>query len=144
MPTIFTDRGDQQAEQLTSGKPWVWLLAAAAGIVAWGLLARWDPPQDPAWTVCFWRRLFQVSCPGCGLTRAFLSLAKGQWSTALMLHPLAPLLALEGFLIWAAWGLILSGRPRCPAPFWINRFLVLHLLTFSALWLYRALSGTLP
>ncbi len=143
MPTIFNDRGDKHTEQLTSGKFWLWLLAAAAAIIAWELLARWDPLQDPAWTVCFWSRL-QVSCPGCGLTRALLYLAKGQWSTALMLHPLAPFLALEGFLIWAGWSLILSGRARCPAPFWINHFLALHLLAFSTLWLYRALSGTLP
>lgn len=38
--------------------------------------------------LCPWASLFHVPCPGCGLTRATLSLLRGDFSTALGLHPL--------------------------------------------------------
>ena len=49
-------------------------------------------------TVAFvlWRcpiaELFGVPCPGCGLTRALLALARGDVAGAVRLHPLSPAL----------------------------------------------------
>ncbi len=40
---------------------------------------------------CLMRRLFGVSCPTCGLTRAFCALSHGDFTAALMFHPLSPL-----------------------------------------------------
>lgn len=42
---------------------------------------------------CPLARIAHVPCPGCGLTRATLALLRGDISTALSLHPLAPLVA---------------------------------------------------
>jgi hypothetical protein len=37
---------------------------------------------------CVWRYLFGVSCPGCGLTRAWLSALSGNLSGAFDYHPM--------------------------------------------------------
>lgn len=38
------------------------------------------------------RRMTGLDCPGCGLTRSFVSLAHGQWAAAWSYHPAGPLL----------------------------------------------------
>ena len=44
---------------------------------------------------CFFKLLFKISCPGCGMTRAWLSLLKLDIATAFRYHPMfwsAPIL----------------------------------------------------
>lgn len=58
---------------------------------------------------CPIRKLFGVPCPGCGLTRAWMSFLTGQWKSALQYHPL--FLAAPIALIIAAHGdACLKGR----------------------------------
>lgn len=38
---------------------------------------------------CYTYVFFGFDCPGCGLTRSFVHLARGQWKTAWQLNPLA-------------------------------------------------------
>lgn len=59
----------------------VLLAGAAAGLAL-----------ERGWLVCPIAAFFSVPCPGCGLTRAALLLAAGDWNGALRVHPLAPLL----------------------------------------------------
>jgi len=40
---------------------------------------------------CSFRRLAGHDCPGCGLTRSFISLAHGQWRQAWQYNPAGPL-----------------------------------------------------
>jgi len=40
----------------------------------------------PTQTLCIYKRLFQIDCPGCGLTRAFLLIPKGHFLQALQLN----------------------------------------------------------
>ena len=47
--------------------------------------------------LCPMRLLFGVPCPGCGMTRAFACLWRGDLDGAVMLHPFAP--ALFGVLV---------------------------------------------
>jgi hypothetical protein len=54
---------------------------------------------DRGWLVCPIAAFFSLPCPGCGLTRAALLLAAGDWHGALQMHPLAPLLVP---LVWVA------------------------------------------
>lgn len=63
-----------------------WIYAALALLVLAGILL--DQP------LCPWRRFLGIRCPGCGMTRAFLALARGDWAAALHFHPLSPLAAL--------------------------------------------------
>jgi len=78
------------------------------------------------------------------MTRAFAALAKGDWSAAVALHPLAPVLAAELILGWAAWGIALAARRplRLPAP--VDTLLLANLAALVALLLARVATGTLP
>jgi hypothetical protein len=109
----------------------------------------WTPSPDPATAVCLSRRLFHLPCPGCGVTRAFAEMAKGEWRAAFVLHPLAPLLALELAAGWLLWGWLLWGRRlgrRWPGGSGrlLDTVLWGHAAAFLALWLGRAATGTLP
>ena len=47
---------------------------------------------------CGLRMLFGLECPGCGLTRGFIRMATGDWSGAIVLNRVTPLLALAVLL----------------------------------------------
>lgn len=49
-------------------------------------------------TVCVSKRVFGVSCPGCGLTRAFVLIAHGRFVESLAVHRAG--LAIYGFVLW--------------------------------------------
>lgn len=121
---------------------WPWLLAGLGGLAGLAVLHAWSPSGDAASSICLLRRLFHLPCPGCGMTRAFAALAKGDWSAAVALHPLAPALAAELVLGWVAWGLALASR-RLPA-FRLDDLLLGNLAALVALWLGRVATGTLP
>lgn len=121
----------------------LWLLTGFAGLAGLAVLHVWTPSNDPATAVCLSRRLLHLPCPGCGLTRAFAHLAKGEWATAVTLHPFAPVLALEAIAGWLAWGATAALRPfRLPVS--VDALVLGHAAAFCALWLGRVATGTLP
>jgi hypothetical protein len=121
-----------------------WALAGAAGMAAYFLLRVWVPAEGAGFALCPLRRFAGLPCPGCGMTRAFAHLAKGEWSAAVRDHPLAPLLAAELALLWMAWGGAAAGLLRLPA--WSKPELAVlgHLAVLVAVWLGRMATGTLP
>ncbi|HVG06674.1 MAG TPA: DUF2752 domain-containing protein [Thermoanaerobaculia bacterium] len=123
---------------------WLWALAGLAGLAGALILHLWTPSSGPEGSICFSRRVLDLPCPGCGLTRAFAHLAKGEWTAALAAHPLAPVLAVEFLLIWLAWGrAALRGFPF-PRPAWVERAVLAHLAVLCALWVGRLSTGSLP
>ncbi|HVW38985.1 MAG TPA: DUF2752 domain-containing protein [Pirellulales bacterium] len=74
--------------------------AVAIAALAWALevrpdervafrgFSRWPLPHS-----CYSRVVFGVPCPGCGLTRSFVYLARGNWQAARQEHRLGWLLA---------------------------------------------------
>jgi hypothetical protein len=48
--------------------------------------------EQPLPPFCSMQRMFGIDCPGCGMTRSFVSLAHGQWREALQFNPAGPLL----------------------------------------------------
>lgn len=126
-------------------RPWrPWLLAGLVGLAGLAVLHVWTPSNDPATAVCLSRRLFHLPCPGCGLTRAFAHLAKGEWRAAFTLHPLAPFLALEAILGWLAWGVALARRRPLLLPVRAETLAVGHAVALCAVWVVRLATGTLP
>jgi uncharacterized protein DUF2752 len=122
---------------------WLWVLAGLAGLAGLAVFHVWTPSGDPASAICLMRRLFHLPCPGCGMTRAFGALAKGDWSAAVVLHPLAPVLVFELVAGWVIWGMALVDRPlRLPVR--VDAVLLGNAAAFLALWLGRAATGTLP
>lgn len=121
----------------------LWALAALAAAVAFAAARAWNP-EASGLEVCVFRILLDLPCPGCGLTRAMSHLARGSLARAFVLHPLAPLLALEIGLGWAAWGIL--GRERLGA--WLAQhaevLVALHAVPLFGLWLGRSATGTLP
>ena len=49
---------------------------------------------------CFYKSMFGIDCPGCGIQRAFIALLRGDFLESLKLYPaLIPILAMFVFLI---------------------------------------------
>lgn len=94
------------------------------------VLVVWYVAQIPCWI----RAWFHIPCPGCGMTRAWLSLLRGDLSAAFLYHPLfwtAPLL--YGYVLF-------NGKPF--ANRWLNRAgLLLLAAGFIALEIFRLLSA---
>lgn len=120
-------------------------LAGAAGIAAWVALRTWDPAATPGFSICLSRSVLGLPCPGCGLTRAFAQLARGDWGAAVALHPLAPLLAAEAGLGWLVWGLSTLTRQRpVLGRAALERLLLVNGALLVAVWIGRSAAGTVP
>jgi len=52
--------------------------------------------------LCLFHAVTGIDCPGCGMTRAFLHLAHGDFTAAWSFHPFSPFVAL--LLLVLAWG----------------------------------------
>jgi len=126
---------------VSSGKVLAWGAAGLAGALGALVLAHWSPAGGPV--LCFLRRVLDLPCPGCGMTRALASLARGDWAGAMALHPWSPVVAAELGLVWLAWGASLV-RPLPGWPAWLAPVLGANLAALAAIWLGRLASGTLP
>jgi hypothetical protein len=126
------------------GNARLWALAGLAGLAGLAVLHAWEPSSDPRSSVCVSRRFLHLPCPGCGMTRAFAHLAKGEWRAAFTDHPLAPLLAAELIFGWSAWGVLLARGLPAVRPRWLDPLLLTHAAVLVALWLGRVATGTLP
>jgi hypothetical protein len=56
------------------------LLAVPCLALVYGILV--DPETGRHGIPCLWKTLFGVTCPGCGLTRAWAFLLRGRWHEA--------------------------------------------------------------
>ena len=133
--SIAVDAADRRRRLLLWAS---WGLAAAMVFL---LLRTWQPPIGPEYAVCLSRRLFRLPCPLCGMTRAWIAIARGELCAAVALHPLAPLVLAQAIAVWvAAFFQIRSGRPvRIPL-----RLVVANVGVLLALWIGRLVTGTLP
>lgn len=127
------------------GSSWsLWIVAGLAALGGFLLFHRWVPAPGPENSLCVLRRLSGLPCPGCGMTRAFAHLAKGEWKAAASDHLLAYGLAAELGLGWLAWGAALARRRPLRLPWALERLALAHLAVLVAFWLGRASTGTLP
>ncbi len=98
--------------------------------------------------VCPTRILFRIPCPGCGLTRATLALARGETTASLHLHPLAVPAVLVLGLVLIHQTLAVAARDASrPLPRWLLRSSQGMLVLLFALWIARffgAFGGPVP
>lgn len=67
------------------------------------------PADHPRFFLCPFKTFTGIDCPGCGMTRAFCALAKGEMTRAIHFHPLSPLVFGLFGLWWLTTGLSLLG-----------------------------------
>jgi hypothetical protein len=72
-------------------------------------------PSDDYFTVCGFKNVTGLPCPGCGLTHSFCALAKGDLTSALAFNALGPLLFLALALIWVRALLVLAYKTEAVA-----------------------------
>ncbi|MCO5171354.1 MAG: DUF2752 domain-containing protein [Planctomycetes bacterium] len=102
-------------------------------------LLGWRLPE-----VCVTKRLVDVGCPACGLTRSVVATVHGEWRDALRLHPVGPLLvALAAAQVPFRAARLLRGRSRPPTA--AGRRLVPALAGAAlVVWVVRIAAGGSP
>lgn len=130
-----------------------WVLASVVGFAGLAALYAAPLPHSPEFSICLFRRITGISCPGCGMTRAFAAMAQGEWRSAVAFHPLAPIVALEFLALWFAWGRSVFGRlgeaSRDSVVLGVRsdrlaKYAIANGAALLALWLGRLATGTLP
>lgn len=117
----------QQATHARFARRWHWqiLLACAAVLVLSAVLqvsadGRVVVPgfsRHPLPGTCPFQRMFDVECPGCGLTRSFIHLAHGRWHAAWSVHRLG-WLAFLAVAVQVPYRIVLIRQARRPPARW--------------------------
>jgi hypothetical protein len=111
-------------------------LAAVAALAASFVITPHASENGP--TICPFRLMTGLPCPGCGLTRSFVSTAHGDFRDAFGFHLFGPLLFV-GLIVYCALGVAAFARSREWRP--LERLSLRNPLfaTPAALWLGWAL-----
>jgi len=118
-------------------------LLMAAPLLAVAFLAAYDPSENGP-TLCPFALATGTACPGCGMTRAFGYLARGDLFTALRYHPLVLLIAIQGVAGWG-WFALRSRRDLKPIPSRLtSAILVGTAISLIVVWMLRLWAGGLP
>lgn len=89
-------------------------------------------------SICAFHNFTGLPCPGCGLTRSWVSMAHGQFANAFVWHPLGPFLFGSALLytLWSGWTALM--RPSFPLPMKLQTRLILALaLVMLGFWALR-------
>jgi hypothetical protein len=73
-------------------------LAVLTGVLVTSVL--WHPLDDGGFVLCLFRRSTGLPCMGCGLTRSFCAMGKGEVARAASFHALGPLLFGAAVVFW--------------------------------------------
>ena len=95
--------------------------------------------------LCLVRNATRIPCPGCGMTRALVCSAHGQWRQAAAFHPLGPVtfLGLAGLVLWRLAGAAWPGLRFALPPRLVSGIALAGLAVLLAVWVAR-LAGALP
>jgi hypothetical protein len=102
----------KQREQSQAFRPSKRLALLALVILSgvFAISARFDAPGGDYFTICGFKNLTGLSCPGCGLTHSFCAIGKGHLGSALSYNLLGPPLFLVFAFVWARSALVLMNR----------------------------------
>lgn len=84
------------------------------------------PLDQPYFTICGFKALTGLPCPGCGLTHSFCAIGKGEFLRSLGFNPFGPFLFALTLMVWARSACVLIGRKRPAAVFdtWVLKLRV--------------------
>jgi hypothetical protein len=105
-------------------------LALAAG-AALAISFAFTPSSMPKLGTCLFRRVTELPCPGCGLTRSFCAISHGDFAGAWEFHPF-------GFAFYAlavtlvVWPFVARRRPELEAMILRSRFTWISLVLLLA------------
>jgi hypothetical protein len=98
----------------------------------------WHPADDGGIVLCVFRNLTGIPCMGCGLTRSFCALAKGDAMRAFVFHPLGPALFAAACAYWLRGVAFFANRRAAVARFdaavWRWRAPLVTLILLCAVW----------
>lgn len=154
LPTLVADDSPPESRSVHTSsrrKQDVTMLSIAVAVILLSFLLRVRADQRvellglsgfTAPELCGSRILFGIECPGCGLTRGFIRLAAADWSRAVALNRVAPLLALAVLIqIPYRLALMLSWPParRFAESPWPKAFGWLLIVALIGNWLLKLL-----
>ncbi len=100
--------------------------------------AVWHPADDGGIVLCVFRNLTGIPCMGCGLTRSFCALAKGEATRAFLFHPLGPALFAAACVYWVRSVAFFANRRAAVARFdaavWRWKVPLVTLLLLCVVW----------
>lgn len=117
------------------------VLLSPIAVFALGALAS---SIDDAPTVCPFALCTGMACPGCGMTRAVSYLIRGDIHTALVYHPLVPMVSVLAFGGWAWFAFTLTGTVRPISQRMLNLVLIGSAAALLVVWVLRIVNGALP
>lgn len=90
--------------------------------------------------LCLTRRMLKLPCPGCGMTRAFISIGHGHWTDAWNFNPVS-FIAYLVVVAQIPWRIMQLVRVRRGVPdkepVFLNAFLVVFVVLLLSQWLIR-------
>jgi len=91
--------------------------------------------------LCYLKSLFGFDCPGCGLTRAFSYLFKGEFRQSIQMNAMAPVLVLWFgiYLFQHLYTLIQKNRPIWFTPQGNQIIGRLFIILFAGQWIWKNL-----
>jgi hypothetical protein len=97
-------------------------------------------------SICTFRNLFNIGCPGCGLTRSVCALSEGRVEASIEFHAFGPFVYALGF---AAWIYYLVALIRSREPFKIEtkhtvRVWLGLIVGMIGYWIVRLILGVVP
>jgi hypothetical protein len=99
----------------------------------------------PLPAICTMQLLFGMDCPGCGLTRSFISLAHGNWWDAMRFNPAGPLVftlvALQ--IPYRVWQIrrLQRGQPEYSVGSWGSYLIYAVMIALLLQWALRNFAG---
>lgn len=109
-----------QAARSQAPAPSIWLIGGVGAALCAAVAV---PPGMVGGgpVLCPFLRLTGLPCPTCGMTRAWVALGHGDWSSAVHLNPLTPVV-FGTVLVWLV--VLLLRRAGRDSPQWFGKLLV--------------------
>jgi len=96
--------------------------------------------------ICTSKRLFGISCPGCGMVRSVTACAQGRFADSIRYHLFGPLVLAVMAALWGAAlaGVVRRREYRSPDTPAFNSALGVSLVLLLGYWAARMAAGTTP